>query len=267
MMLLGMVGSAYASKAQEKIIFKATEIKDQKLLDIRMDKGITEDSEIRINAIANGDIYTDETGHKYKVSVKNVKYTSQKLEERTKNNARELDFVLNSKVECELAPVVGLKILETGTNVPGVATPDNNTLIGTLYQTTYYSYKTDVPLDSITGGTTYKFSSTASKAVTADNTVSLTKILIEQTAWGSYFTSSSGGSNYVVVGGTNPRYDVQTYNSPSTNTYYNLFANNTNYWWWVLSGTTQSSTIVAGTTATFKRGSSTFTLYTEIHRS
>ena len=96
--------------------------------------------------------------------------------------------------------------------------------------------------------------------------MSITKIAIEHLGYGPYYNNSTGGSSYILISPLNPKKDVQIYNNPSNNTYYPLFANNTNKWWWVSSGSARSASIRAIATATLQRGGSTYQITCQIAR-
>lgn len=64
MLLFGIVGTANAIETAEKTVFQAPEITDQKLLQERMNKGITDDPLIKVQAFVDGDVFTDSSGYK-----------------------------------------------------------------------------------------------------------------------------------------------------------------------------------------------------------
>lgn len=74
---------------------------------------------------------------------------------------------------------------------------------------------------------------------------------------------TSSGSGYQ----NSTETDVYTKSTPVSGTWYSVSPNNTNYWWWTDSGSIWDGVISCYCKGTFKRGTSTFTLNTEVTKS
>jgi len=253
------VGSTFADTSkqnpQPKVNFQASEIKDKETLKYRMDNSITDDLHLKIAASAEGEIYTDENGQKYAIKPASIKYTSQKLKETVYSDGIvKTDFVANSEVTFSMVPM-----MNHGSSYEDAMEAQT---CGTLYQTTYYEYYTDVPLYTMPSllGKTYKFTSTVAQLVRGDSTFALKSLVIKQTGTGPYYDVGTGSGYH---NGT--KTDTKTITGPSSGTCYTLYPTNTNYWWWIKSGSPYGGAIRGYSKGTITRGTSTYTLNTEVY--
>jgi len=257
MLLLGIVGTTNAIETTEKIVFQAPEITDQKLLQERMDKGITDDPLIKVKAVVDGDVFTDDSGQKWKVVAADVKNTAQKLREVVRGTNRQQDFVVHSSVKAVIVP------MESGNNLPIEATPDGGPYeIAQLNQTSYISWEDGITANpgGYTGGTATKFSSTKAKITRNDTSAALVSLQVGQEGFGLSSTTKTGTYS------TRSKEDQRNISGPSSGTYYTKSASNTNYWWWVKPGTAPSAAISGYANATVTRGSNTYYFSTLIYR-
>lgn len=255
MLLFGIVGTAGAVQLPEQIVFQATEITDENIIQERMDKGITDDSLIRVNATVSDDVFTDDLGQKWRVVITDVKQTSQKLKEVIRGTQRQQDFVLNISAKAVIVPS------DYGNNLPINDKDGDITGVARLDQTTYYSFEDNITAFSgYTGGTATKFHSTKAKVSKADEYVKLISLRVGQRGEGLSSTTKTG--TYTDRIGD----DVKNISNPSNGTYYSVTANKTNYWWWVKSGSAQSATIGGYAGAKVQRGTKTFLYNTSISR-
>jgi hypothetical protein len=253
--LSGMMGSASASQIQERTLFQSDEIKDQKIIAERMANGITDDPSIKVEAHISGDIITDESGKQYKVVVKDVKCTSQKLKEVLIGGKRQQDFVANSMTELVIVP------LEYGNDIPAYDADGSMVGAGTLNQTTYYSYETGIYNDDIPDGTVYKFTRTYSKLTQADGSFYLDSLILKLHGAGSY-SSNKTGPFYITAGKT----DLRSFDNPISGSTYTLFADDTDYWWWIKSGCAVGAHLKAESWGTITRAGNTWEFYTLVQR-
>lgn len=220
-----------------------------------MDNSITDDLHLKIAASAEGEIYTDENGQKYAIKPASIKYTSQKLKETVYSDGIvKTDFVANSEVTFSMVPM-----MNHGSSYEDAMEAQT---CGTLYQTTYYEYYTDVPLYTMPSllGKTYKFTSTVAQLVRGDSTFALKSLVIKQTGTGPYYDVGTGSGYH---NGT--KTDTKTITGPSSGTCYTLYPTNTNYWWWTKSGSPYGGAIRGYSKGTITRGTSTYTLNTEVY--
>lgn len=253
------VGSTYADTSkpnpQPQVNFQAAEIKDRETLKYRMDHSITDDVHLKIAASAEGEIYTDGNGQKYTIKSTSIKCTSQKLKEAVyPDGTIKTDFVANSEVTYGIVPMMN--------HGSGYEDDMEAQTTGTLYQTTYYEYYTDVPLYTMPSilGNTYKFTSTVAQLVRGDSTFALKSLVIKQTGTGPYYDVGTGSGYH---NGT--KTDTKTVTGPSSGTCYTLYPTNTNYWWWIKSGYVFGGAIRGYSTGTITRGTSTYKLNTEVY--
>lgn len=258
MLLFGIVCTASAAQSPEQILFQAAEITDESIIQERMDKGITDDSSIRVTAVVNGDVFSDESGQKWKIVASDVKYTSQKLKEVIRGTQRQQDFVVNSSVKAIIVPY------DYGNNLPIHDNDGGAYAVAQLDQTSYISFEDDITANpgGYTGGTATKFHSTKAKITRNDSATALISLRVGQHGEGLSSTTKTGTYSL-----RTPNDDVINISGPSNGTYYNVAANNTNYWWWVKSGQAQSATIGGYAGATVTRGTKTYYFNTSIYRS
>lgn len=257
MLLFGIAGSAGATQLPEKIVFQAPEITDENIIQKRMDKGITDDASIRLNAVVSGDVFTDDSGQKWKVVAADVKHTSQKLKEVIRGTQRQQDFVVNSSVKAIIVPQ------DYGNNLPVGDIDGGSNAIARLDQTSYLSFEDDITANpgGYTGGTATKFHSTKAKITRNESAAALISLRVGQSGGGLSSTTKTG--TYAIRW---PNDDVRNISGPSNGTYYSVAANNTNYWWWIKSGQAQSAFIGGYAGATVKRGTVTYTFSTSVYR-
>jgi len=257
-LLFGIVGTAGATQLQEKVVFQAAEITDENLIQERMDKGITDDSSIKVSADVSGDVFTDDSGQKWKVVAADVKYTSQKLKEVILGTQRQQDFVVHSSVEALIVPY------DYGNNIPINDTDGGSTSMAQLDQTSYMSFEDDITANpgGYTGGTATKFHSTKAKITKNESTAELISLRVGQHGEGLSSTTKTGTYDYRF-----PDDDLRNISRPSNGTYYSVTANKTNYWWWIKPGQAPSATIGGFAGATVKRGTQTYNYSTSIYRS
>lgn len=253
MLLFGMVGTAGALDVSETIVYQAAEITDEKLIQERMDKGITDDASIKVQAVVNGDIFIDDVGRKWKLVATDVKYTTQKLKEVVLGEKRQTDFVVNSSVKAIVVP------FDSGDNLPINDNDGDKYDVARLDQTSYISFEDGITAQGYTDGTATKFHSTKAK-VTRNDTVALVSLQVGQEGFGLSSTTKTG--TYT----TRQKEDVRNISGPSNGTYYTVSANNTNYWWWVKPGASPSATIIGYANATVTRGTQTYYFGTLITR-
>jgi len=256
--LVGMVGISVAAPLPEKVTFQAAEITDPNIIQVRLDNGITDDPAIKMYATVDGDVITDNSGHKWKVVIRDndVKWTAQKLKEIVRGTELQQDFVVYSSAKAVIVP------METGSNVPISDQGGGINYFATLDQISYVSWQTDVTADIYQGGTAYKFSSTKAKLTRNDAAAQLYSLRVGQ--HGEGYSSTSATGTYSL---RTPNDDVRNISGATSGTWYSVSADNTNYWWWVKTGVAQSATVGGYAGATVKRGTSTQVMSTQIYRS
>lgn len=234
--------SAKSNENTEKVVFETKEITDEKILQDRMEKDITDDKEFKADCTLDKESLFDSDGKEYTLKLKSIKATSQKIKETVKANGDSLS---------EYSAFINAEISVTPTSLSGGGTDelwdyDGSGYNAKLYvRVTYLSGTLDTyPLYKITG--------LSGKLEKLDSSISLTKIDITQQCRGIKYTAIDK-SGYVGP----DTYDATSSSSyPSNNTYYN-HTNLSSYYWNLADGSTN---YVKGITkGYFSRSGSTWT--------
>lgn len=242
--------SAAPQDDKSRVTFVGDEIKDQKVLQDRMDKGITDDTSFVANCTLSQDTITGDDGKQYKLKVKSVKATSQKLKETSLN---ETDVVTeySGNIVAEVSLISPM--IAPGGGDDTTSAYDSDGLNAKLYVHCIYLWGV------LNNNPYYKITQLSGKLVKIDPLISLNKIDIKESCFGGYYTAIDE-STKVGQGGYNM---TATTNYPTSDTYY--YNNSLSpYFWNIADGSTCYVNGVV--TGYFQRGSTQWSANVSWHR-
>lgn len=236
----------------EKITFSTNEITDMKVINSRLKSGITEDDNVKGNISFGNDIISGGNGQKLKLVSDNVKVTSQKVKETVNENGdKTIDYVAYVLADVHAVPLSNntptVSALSSGGGTEEPYGYDDSYSIQTFIKVTYqYNYF----IRNTVEYNLFKFTGVSSKVVRLDSSVSLTKLVLKNSANGSYYSDSN--ANYFV--GRGSLSSTKTFNYPSSGSYYSITP--INYYYNTACGGTGVAFIRADATTYCARGGS-----------
>lgn len=244
-MCLSLSGAVFASyDSNNDNEQKFNEITDDTLIQERIDNGITDDKNFSARSNEPEKIVTDNEGKKYKMYMKSVKYTSQKIKEKKLEYGTETTYVGNVIADLVIQPLTegGSTVEQYGYDSSGYNAKIyiKETYTFNLFERGAYYYNL------------YRFESTSGKVQMLDYIPQCSKLTITEHHFGDYYTDKwaynwAGRNTYLVYG------DVSY---PSDNIYYTLNPH-TIYYFNLTSG--GATFVSANSVASFIRGGTTWT--------